>query len=199
MKNIVLSCSQQVNNKCLLCPSEEHHTHIIASKIAELLKEYDANVLLLPKEISGTESEVLTKVVNMSNEFIRTFGGGFHLDIHTDGGYSATGSSAFYTSENGKNFITPIHKAVSALTPFPDGAVTKRDGLYVLKATDAVAGLIEICFHDKQNEATWLHNNLDSVAQAIAKGLVESCGLTRIVTESKEDLKKQIIDLIKKL
>lgn len=201
MKNIVLSCSQQTGNKCLLCPSEEHHTHIVASKVAELLKGYDANVLLLPKEISGTESEVLNKVVNLSNEFIRANSGkGWHLDIHTDGGYSATGSSGFFLSEGGKFFIQNIHKEVSALTPFLDGNVSKRDNLYVLRATDAVAGLIEICFHDKPNEAKWLHDNMDAIAQAITKGLVEACGLKKnIVETNKESIKKQIIDLVNQL
>lgn len=200
MKNIVLSCSQQTWNKCLYCESEENHTHLIAVKVAELLKEYDANVYVIPKDIGGSENDTLVKVVSISNDFIRANGDGFHLDIHTDGGYAATGSSAFYTSENGKNFITPIHKAVSALTPFPDGQTTKRDGLYVLRATDAVAGLIEICFHDKPNEAKWLHDNMDAIAKAITQGLVESCGLKKNIIEvNKEDVKRQIIELLNKL
>jgi N-acetylmuramoyl-L-alanine amidase len=177
--NIVLSPSQQAWNKCAMGDSEQDHTFLIAQRCAEYLKGYNANVCLIPKQ-DGTEIETLTKVCNISNEFIRNNGGtGFHLDIHTDGGYVGKGASGFYVSEAGKAFIMQIHKSISRITPWGDGEVYFRN-LYVLNNTIAVAGLIEISFHDVLEQAKWIHVNMDSIAMAIVRGMEQTTGIVKI-------------------
>lgn len=181
--NIILSPSQQVNNKCAIGDSEAVHCRLIALKIAEKLKAYDCNVWLVP-EIEGTESEILNKVCNSSNYFVENNKAdkSYHLDIHTDAGNYATGASGFYVSEAGKNFISEIHKQLIDLTPWKDGKVSERE-LYVLRHTLAVAGLIEIAFHDNIQSATWIHGNIDLIADTIVRGLVNATGITLKKTE----------------
>ena len=177
--NIILSPSQQWWNKCYIenC-TEQDHTFQIAEKCEQYLKAYDCNVFLIPK-LKGNESETLTKIVKLSNDFVNTYGGlSFHLDIHTDGGYVGRGASGFYLSDAGQGFITRIHQEISKLTPWGDGGVKRRD-LYVLQYTKAVAGLIEVSFHDKSEEAQWVHHNIDNIAKAIVTGLENATGIKK--------------------
>jgi N-acetylmuramoyl-L-alanine amidase len=184
MINIVISPSQQSWNKCLLCDSEKEHCYLIGKEVLNILKDYDVNVFLIPKSVSGTEKETLKTIVDLSNAFIYANGGnGYHLDIHSDGGYNGSGASGFYFSENGKGFIMQIYREISKITPWNDGNVTKRD-LYVLRNTYATAGLIEVSFHDKLEEAKWIHDNILNIAQAIVKGFESALGIKKIHTQT---------------
>lgn len=190
--NIVISPSQQTYNKCLQGDSEADHCRLIAEKVVELLKRYECNVWLIPP-VEGTESEVLQKVVNSSNYFCKTnpSDADFHLDIHTDAGYSATGSSGFFFSEGGKSFIQKIHKEVSDITPWTDGLCYLRD-LFVLRKTDAIAGLIEISFHDKKNEADWIHANISQIAESIVRGIVKATEIVEKPMQKIENIDEAI-------
>jgi N-acetylmuramoyl-L-alanine amidase len=176
--NIIISPSQQAYNKCAMGDSEQDHTYLIAENVARSLAEYNANVLLVPK-LTGNEAEKLTQVVQISNNFVQMFPGlpSFHLDIHTDAGYNGQGASGFYMSEAGKSFILKIFREVSNLTPWSDSSIFYRD-LYVLRNTIAFAGLIEISFHDNVEQAKWIHKNIDSIARAICKGIIQETGIT---------------------
>jgi N-acetylmuramoyl-L-alanine amidase len=176
MINIVISPSQQSWNKCAQGDSEQDHCYEICKKVVDLLRQYECNVCLVPKML-GSEGNTLGQVVTISNNFIRSFGGkGYHLDVHTDAGYKSSGSSGFYISEAGKGFITQIWREVSNVTPWGDGKILLRN-LYVLQNTIAVAGLIELSFHDSPEESKWIHMSMDILAQAIVKGIV---GATKI-------------------
>lgn len=178
MINIILSCSQQSWNKCIVGDTEEDHTYLIAEKAGLLLQDYDCNVLVISKDLIGSESQTLQEVVSLSNDFAYAHKGqSYHLDIHTDAGEYGKGSSGFYVSENGRQFISLIQAEVSKITPWTDIGISKRDNLYVLNKTQAVAGLIELCFHDNYEEAKHLHDNMDLYCQAIVRGLVRACGL----------------------
>jgi N-acetylmuramoyl-L-alanine amidase len=159
--------------------SEEDHTFEICKKTEELLKDYDCNVYVISKDVIGSESDTLNKVVNLSNDFATSKGGqSFHIDVHTDGGYKGKGASGFYFSENGRQFISIIHNEVSRITPWLDGGIAERD-LYVLRKTTATAGLVELSFHDIYEQAKHIHENMDLYAQALCRGLVRACGLQK--------------------
>lgn len=178
MINIVLSPSQQSWNKCAAGDTEKDHTWEIAKRSADLLRQYKCNVCLIPK-IDGDEKYTLNQVVIISNNFIQSFGGnGFHIDIHTDAG-GGKGCSGFYMSDAGKGFITQIWREVSKLTPWGDREVSFRT-LKVLMDTVATAGLIELSFHDDLEQAKWIHLNMDALAQAIVKGIVQATGIEMI-------------------
>lgn len=181
MTNIILSCSQQKWNQCVMpgC-NEQIHTYAIAEVAAQILKGYDCNVCIVPK-IDGTEVFTLNEVVRMSNEFAaaNTATASYHLDIHTDGGYEGSGSSGFYYSEGGKAFISKVYNELTKITPWVDMGLSERN-LMVLRCTNATAGLIEVSFHDKPKEASWIHNNVREIANAITRGIIFAVGLTKM-------------------
>jgi hypothetical protein len=183
MINIILSPSQQSSNRCAMGDSEEDHCHQIGRVTFELLKEYECNALLIPKKLSN-----LQEVVNMSNEFVTKNTGlsvtSFHLDIHTDAGYDGKGSSGYYYSENGRQFISIVQNEVAKITPWLDGNIIERGSLYVLSHTKAIAGLIELSFHDRMKEAKHMHENISLYAKALMNGLVRACGLKKKIDSS---------------
>lgn len=190
--NIIISPSQQQYNKCVQNDSEADHCRLIAEKVVELLKRYDCNVWLVPK-LEGSESDILQKVVNSSNYFVKTNPSyaNYHLDIHTDAGYVGNGASGFYMSEGGKAFVSKIYKEIAALTPWSDGICSVRD-LFVLRKTDSIAGLIELSFHDKPNETKWVHENMDQLAESIVKGIVNATCIEKKKIEKITDVDEAI-------
>lgn len=178
MINIVLNRSQQPYNKCVQGDNEQEHTGLICDAVFNILiKDNRLNVLNIPPQ-NGADMSNLKESVKISNDFINRYGGkGYHLSIHSDAGYEGGGSSGFYYSDSGRDFGRPIYEKMCALTPWSDMSFYKREGLYELKHTTAVAFLLEISFHDKPNESEWIHNNINNIAQVIASGIYRGIGL----------------------
>lgn len=197
--NIIISASQQFNNKCIMGDTEDKHCQVIANKVADMLKAYDCNICLIPA-LSGTETERLIKVVNISNDFVKANPAGmsYHLDLHSDAGYNGSGACGFYVSEGGKAFMLKVWKEVSNLTPWGDGEVTRRDNLHVLNATDAIAGLLEISFHDKLDEARWMHESSTVISKTITRGIVIATGIREIPKVEVSDANEAIKVLVAK-
>ena len=197
MINLVLSASQQKWNKCVMGDTENVHTQVIAYKVGEILKSWtdELNILVIGQQVTEQQTgdiSALRRVINISNEFIKENGGyGYHLDIHTDAGYAASGASGFYISDAGRRFISPIHRNISEISPWVDQGIRSWQGLLVLNSTIAVAGLIEVAFHDKQEEAEWIHNNVNDIADAIARGIMEALKLQKKDLNSNKSIKIQ--------
>ena len=75
-----------------------------------------------------------------------------------------------------------IYREIAKITPWDDGTVRERN-LYVLKHTQAIAGLIEVSFHDNVDQAKWIHANVDGIASAIVKGLENATGIVKVHEE----------------
>jgi len=178
MINLCISPSQQQHNKCFTGDAEQDHCFLIAESIKSRLDlDKRFNVYVIQKLNAGSDVENLLGAIKLSNEWIKQNGGnGYHLSIHTDGGYNGHGASGFYTSEVGKKFGLPIWNEMCALTPTADMSFTQRPGLAELKDTIAVAFLLEVAFHDNVSEANWVHNSIDKIACAIIKGLYKTFG-----------------------
>jgi N-acetylmuramoyl-L-alanine amidase len=183
--NIVISPSQQDRNYTAIgdksADTESELTRLVGVEVVNLLaRDNRLNVHLVPDFNLGDDRQNLQTAIDDSNKFIRQNGGkGYHLDLHTDGGYAGHGASAFYVSEAGKGFIAPIFNEMCKLTPWDDMTMTKRNNLAVLNQTIATAGLLEISFHDKVSEAYWVFNNVKAIATAIVNGIYLGIGLAR--------------------
>lgn len=181
MVNIIISPSQQSWNPCAQGDSEANHCFDISKRVADILRQYDCNICLIPK-IPGTEEYTLSQVVTISNNFVRAMGANnpsYHLDIHTDAG-GGKGASAFYVSKGGRGFVTQIWRNLSKLTPWGDGSVSLRNNLYVLNNTIATSGLIELSFHDDMEQAKWMHMNMDAIAQNLCESIVAATGIQKL-------------------
>jgi hypothetical protein len=180
--NLVISPSQQNFNKCAIEDSEADHMNLIGQALYDILKNYSQlNLLLIPR-MSEDDGSNLRNAIAMSNDFIANNGGnGFHICLHSDAGAYATGASGLYFSEAGKAFMLPIMRAMENLTPWNDIGLRYRNNLSELKRTIAVAGLLEISFHDNINEAQWIHDNIGNIAVAIANGILKALDIQRTI------------------
>jgi len=176
---IVISPSQQVSNPTVIAEAntEAKLTRLIGEAVYKLLKSDDRlDVCLIPAYDTGNDISNLRKAVQYSNDFIGD-GKGFHLDIHSDGGYNGHGASAFYLGDGGKAFVIPIFSELCDMTPWNDMRISQRDNLMVLTQTTASAALIEVSFHDKVEEAYWMFNNIDYIAHGIVRGIYKGVGI----------------------
>ena len=86
-----------------------------------------------------------------------------------------------YKTDAGKAFIAPVIANLMKLTPWTDVGLRKRDNLGALNQTVAVAGLVEVSFHDNPTEAKWMHDNIKQIAAAIVDGLYKGMKLDKPV------------------
>lgn len=95
----------------------------------------------------------------------------YHLALHSNAG-GGKGSEGWYTKSS-YNFTKSIIDSLQEILPYPTRGL--KDGsknLYELKNTTANACLIEILFHDDENQAKFLVNHEQEVAEAIYDGVV---------------------------
>jgi N-acetylmuramoyl-L-alanine amidase len=203
MINLVIASSQQDANKCVMGDTEADHMYSICKALYDLVSpDKRLNVYLVPR-LKGTDTEDLRESTRLSNEFIKANGPGYHLELHSDAGAYAKGASGLYVSENGRKFVTPIMEELMKLTPWPDVGIRKRTDLYALNQTTAVAGLIEVSFHDNPEEAKWIHENTKQIALAIMTGMYKFFGFEAptdgIDWKAKyADLRKSIQEIIER-
>lgn len=185
MKNLVIAYSQQRQNKCRMGDTEHDHMYLIAQALYLFLKPYnELNLYLIPPQNTGSDSGNLRAATQLSNEFIKKYGPGYHIELHSDAGAYAKGASGLYYSDAGKKFINPIMEKLKALTPWGDVGIRQHKELYALKNTKAIAGLIEVSFHDNLQEAKWIHDNIQIIAETIGKGILDYFGISKQVKET---------------
>ena len=78
-----------------------------------------------------------------------------------------------YVSDGGKSLSSAIYKRLSAFTPIVDRGCREKTNLYELNATSAVCSYLEIMFHDNKGDANLIINNIEKIAELIAKGVCE--------------------------
>jgi hypothetical protein len=174
---IVISVSQQCDNPCVMGDTEANHCRVIG-KLYKANLDRDARfVTCLIPQIPGTQDVYLPKVAQLSDAFIKANGGrGVHNCIHSDGGYRGSGASAFCVSKASPGGM--IAKAqfdeICALTPWPDMVFVEKPGLYEIKYPIGYTSFLELSFHDRPDEAKFLHQNAQQLADALTRGLYKA-------------------------
>ena len=88
----------------------------------------------------------------------------------------ARGTETLYKSFNGQQLAQCIQGQIINSINTVDRGVKKRDGLWVLNGTDAVAVLVEMAFIDNEYDHSLLMNDLDTIVRAIARGITDYIG-----------------------
>ncbi len=175
----VISPSQQIGNRCICGDTEQDHMYQIGEEVYNRLKSDSRFEPYLIPKLTGSDKDNLYKATALSNQFIGN-DKGYHLALHSDGGYAGHGASGFYAGEPSKTWGKPIFDEICNLTPWEDMTCSSRPSLYELRRTTASAFLLEVSFHDKKDEADWIHNNVDKIADAIVEGIYKGLGIPRI-------------------
>lgn len=88
----------------------------------------------------------------------------------------ARGTETLYKSFNGQRLANDIQSQIIRSIDTVDRGVKKRDDLWVLNGTDAVAVLVEMAFIDNEYDHSLLMNDLDTIVRAIARGITDYAG-----------------------
>ena len=104
-----------------------------------------------------------------------------HLALHSNASPEekagqARGIQGYYypTSTKGRRAAEVLTDALKAVYPDPDLVYTvPSTTIAELRRTKAPAVLMEIGYHDNRDDAAWLMSNLQTVAEALAKGLTQ--------------------------
>ena len=174
MPRVYLSPSLQPGNMTALGFSEQYFMNILADAIEPLLP---INGITYRRSRIGM---TLTQVVADSNS--EPFD--FHLALHSNASPPAAAGQArgsrmyfFTTSANGRRFSEFAADEIKKIYPLPDKVgLFPTTGLLELNATRAPAAIIETVFHDNYDDAEWLSNNIQNMAEAIVKALCRYLG-----------------------
>lgn len=116
--------------------------------------------------------------INESN----SWGADLHIPIHTNaGGGNGTVVFVYSKATGNMKFANPIYKQVQNVSLGTiDYGVREYPELAELNSTNAIAVYIEVDFHDNANIAKWIIENVDTIGEAIAKGVCEGYNIKYI-------------------
>ena len=148
--------------------SEEYRMNRIADIVEKMLKEQGYTVY------RNNPNEKLSDVVRRSNEVNPDI----HVALHSNAsgeGFSAQGPEIFANRPNtpGDRLANLIYNEIMQIYPDPTKGrgVLYTSSLYEIIRTNAPAVLLEVAFHDNPEDAQWIINNEDQIAQAIVSGI----------------------------
>jgi N-acetylmuramoyl-L-alanine amidase len=124
-------------------------------------------------EVRTLQSDDLGLVCETSNEW----GADIFVSLHCNAFNTvARGTETLYKSYNGQQLAQLIQDQIINSINTVDRGIKKRDDLWVLNGTDAVAVLVEMAFIDNYEDLEILNNDLDTIVRAIARGITDFGG-----------------------
>ncbi len=148
--------------------TEEYRMNRIADIVERMLKEDGYTVY------RNNPNEKLSAAVKKSNEI----GPDIHVALHSNAsgeGFSAQGPEIFANrpGTSGDKLANSIYEEIMQI--YPDQTkgrgVLYTSSLYEIIRTNAPAVLLEVAFHDNPEDANWIINNEEPIAQAIVNGI----------------------------
>ena len=124
-----------------------------------------------------------------------------HFAIHSNaGGSRGCEVYAYSTGGNGEKAAKAIYSELEPITPSSDRGVKFNPKVYELNSTKASAVLVEIAFHDNEEDAKWIMANVEAIGTALAKGVLKHLGIEykeeKNSTYNKEEIAKLINEAI---
>ena len=168
---VYISPSTQEHNKTALGNTEENIMHKIADELVPLLKNAGFEVF------KGEKQDTLAQMVRQSNLLNVACHVAIHSNAH-DGKSRGCEIFHFPNSAKGKKLAESIYKYMEPLTPTKDRGIKTSNVYYELKETFAPAVIVEVDFHDTIEGAKWIEANIFPIAEAIAKGICDYCGIS---------------------
>lgn len=111
------------------------------------------------------------------------WGANLHIPVHTNAfntKVKGTRLMAYDTGGAGYRACQAIMKTLAPITPGGSDSITARPGLYEVRCAAAPTAYIEVAFHDNKDEANWIIENTNEIAEAICEGVCDYYGYTYV-------------------
>ena len=163
-KKIYVSPSSQTDNKYAVGDTTE------ATQCRKIAK-----ALVTALERCGFEAMTnltgdMYKRVAESNKY----GADLHLPIHTNAhNKKVKGTRLFSYDLKGEGYkaCKAIMSELAPITPGNSDSITAKKTLYEVRKPKAATAYIEVAFHDNAEEARWIIDSTEAIAEAICKGV----------------------------
>lgn len=169
--NVFISPSVQEYNYFYGGGTEEYYMNLIADELVPMLMEKGYFVE------RNSPDDSLTEVIQQSNNSKRNL----HLAIHSNEGNGeyagrSQGVEIYYYpySEQGRKAAEIIAKNYKEFYPNPNAVrLIPTTTLAEITKTRSPAVLVEVGFHDNPEEAEWIRENIENIAQSLADSVTE--------------------------
>ena len=175
MPIIYLSPSTQENNYYVNGGTEEQYMNLLADKMIPYL---DASGI---RYVRNTPSMTAASSIAASNAGNYDLHLALHSNAAPEGRYgTARGSIVFYypTSEQGRRAAELIANGLKAIYPIPNKVRAEgTTAIGEVRRVRAPSVFLELAFHDNEEDASWIKNNLDAIARNLVLSLTEYFGI----------------------
>ena len=175
MASVFLSPSTQEFNPYVTGNNEEYYANLIADAMEPYLRA--SGITFGRNDPSGTVSTS----INLSNS------GNYdlHLAIHSNAAPESLsgmirGSDVYYyrDSARGKRAAEIFANNLKLIYPNPSlVAAVPTTTLVEVRRTRAVAILVEVAYHDNVEDANWIINNIEEIAENLALSVADYLGV----------------------
>ena len=172
MPNIYLSPSTQEFNPYSGGGNEEQYMNLIADAMEPYLAA------------SGIRFTRNTPDMTAASSIAASNSGNYDLHFALHSNASATGTArgieAYYfpASERGRRFAEIVARNLQLIYPLPNSSrIVPTTSLGEVKRTRAPGVLVEIGYHDNPEDAQWIRNNVNTIAENLVLSLTEYFGI----------------------
>lgn len=176
MPSIYLSPSTQESNIYITGGSEEHWMNLLADELEPYLRANHINFERNTPQMTAASSIRASNAGNFQ----------LHLALHSNAAPpnrsgQVRGSDIYYypSSVKGQRAANFVAERIREIYPIPDLVRTiPTTSIGEVRQPKAPSVFVEIAYHDNLEDATWITENLNAIAAAIAQGLVDYFGTT---------------------
>lgn len=171
MPVIYLSPSTQENNLFVNGGSEEYYMNLIADAMVPYLNSSGIQYVRNTPQMTAASS------IAASNTGTYDLHVALHSNAAPEGRYGTVrGSIVFYypTSTQGRRAAEIMANNLRSIYPLPDLVrALPSTTIGELRRTRAPAVFLEFAYHDNEDDATWIKNNIDAIARNVVLSLTE--------------------------
>lgn len=148
----------------------------------------------LEKELDrcGFDSEAgLSGTMYTRTDESNSFGADLHLPIHTngfDGKVAGLRIMVYKKGGEAEQIAKAIMDTLAPITPGKSDGISAQPQLYEIANSDAICVYIEVGFHDNPEEAKWIIEHTEDIAEAICRGLCNHYGVKYIPDDTEKPI-----------
>ena len=172
MPNFYLSPSTQEFNPYAGGGNEEQYMNLIADAMEPYLAASGISFTRNTPDMTAASSITASNSGNYD----------LHLALHSNASATGTarGIEAYYSpaSERGKRLAEIIARNLQLIYPLPNSSrIVPTTSLGEVTRTRAPSVLVEIGYHDNPEDAQWIRNNVNAIAENLVLSLTEYFGI----------------------